>query len=108
MTFMPRPQHVDRPLLACLCLFLALLQILDLHSSLRAANAGRAETNPVILWAMPFVGFAPAVIVCKVTALAIIGAYHRVMSRANRKLQPVIVLAPVCAAYTVIVLNNYS
>jgi hypothetical protein len=101
-------QRAQRRLLAFLCIVLALLQVLDLHSTLRAADAGRSETNPLILWAVAHVGFTPAVIAFKAAALAVIGGYYLVVSHFNRLLLPSMSLIPVCAAYIAVVLNNYS
>ena len=91
-----------------LCLVLAGLQILDLHSTLQAASAGRSESNPAILWTIAHVGFVPAVIAFKAAALAAIGGYYLVVSNFNRMLLPSMSLIPVCAAYIAVVLNNYS
>lgn len=103
-----RAQHAERRPLVYLCLVLAVLQLFDLHSTLRAAGGGRSETNPFVLLAIARFGFTPAVILFKVVALAIIGAYYRVVSRFDRTLWPSVSLLPVCATYLAIVLNNYS
>jgi hypothetical protein len=85
-----------------------LLQVLDLHSTLRAAGAGRSETNPMILWMTSHVGFTAAVTACKAAALAIIGSYYAAVSNFNRMRWPAITLIPVCVIYLAVVLNNYS
>lgn len=104
----PTLQRSERRLLAFLCVALAFLQVLDLHSSLRAAEAGRTETNPIILWAIAHIGFGPSVFAFKTAALLILALYYRVVSGFNRLLWPAISLIPVCAAYIAVVLNNYS
>jgi len=104
----PTLQRSERRLLAFLCAALALLQVLDLHSSLHAAEAGRYETNPVILWVIAHVGFGPGVFAFKAFALFILALYYRVVSGFDRMLWPAISLIPVCAAYIAVVLNNYS
>lgn len=104
----PVLQRSERRLLAFMCILLALLQVLDLHSSLHAAGEGRSETNPLILWLVAHVGFSPAVVAFKTAALAVLAAYYHVVSGFNRMLWPSISLIPVCAAYVAVVLNNYS
>jgi hypothetical protein len=104
----PTLQRSERRLLAFLCVALAFLQVLDLHSSLRAADTGRSETNPMILWAIAHIGFGPGVFVFKASALLILALYYRVVSGFDRMLWPSISLIPVCAAYIAVVLNNYS
>lgn len=104
----PILQRSERQLLAFLCVALAFLQVLDLHSSLRAAESGRTETNPVILWAIAHIGFGPGVLTFKAAALLILAVYYRVVSGFDRMLWPAISLIPVCAAYIAVVLNNYS
>jgi hypothetical protein len=104
----PTLQRSERRLLAFLCVALALLQVLDLHSSLRAAATGRSETNPMILWAIAHIGFKPGVFAFKASAIVILAVYYRVVSSFDRMLWPSISLMPVCAAYAAVVLNNYS
>jgi hypothetical protein len=104
----PVLQRSERKLLAFLCIALALLQVMDLHSSLLAAEAGRSELNPVILWLIAHVGFGPGVFTFKAVVLIVLGLYYRVVSGFDRMLWPSISLIPVCAAYIAVVLNNYS
>ncbi|WP_371765557.1 DUF5658 family protein [Massilia sp.] len=104
----PVLQRSERKLLAFLCIALAVLQVMDLHSSLRAAQSGRSELNPVILWLIAHVGFGPGVFAFKAVVLIVLGLYYRVVSGFNRMLWPSISLIPVCAAYIAVVLNNYS
>jgi hypothetical protein len=101
-------QHSQRRLLAFLCTVLALLQILDLHSTLLAMQAGRSEANPVIFWLIGHIGAMPAVAAFKAAALGVLVGYYLVVSRFRRMLWPSISLIPVCAAYVAVVLNNYS
>ena len=102
-----RPERTGHRFLACLCLLLALLQVLDLHSTLRAAHEGRTETNPALLWVIARVGFTLALFISKMAAFAITGAYYVVVSSFSRTLWLSISLVPVCVAYIAIVLNNY-
>jgi hypothetical protein len=91
-----------------LCIALAILQVLDLHSTLLAMRAGRSETNPLILWLIGHAGSTPAVIALKVAALGVLVGYYRIVRHFRRILWPSISLIPVCAAYITVVLNNYS
>jgi hypothetical protein len=95
-------------LLAVLCILLAILQLADLHSSLLAASLGRTETNPAIVWLIAKVGFVPAVLCFKAGALLLLWIYFRAVSGFERVTLPVITMAPVCAAYFLVVVNNYS
>lgn len=104
----PVLQRSERKLLAFLCIALAVLQVMDLHSSIKAAAAGRSELNPVILWLIAHVGFGPGVFAFKSVVLVVVAMYYRVVSRFDRMLWPSISLIPVCAAYIAVVLNNYS
>lgn len=100
--------RVEHRLLTGLCCLLALLQLLDLHSSLRAAGRGRIETNPAVVWGICHFGLTWALIAFKATALAIICAYHTIVGSFDRVLWPSIALLVVCAIYGVVVINNYS
>jgi hypothetical protein len=100
-------QHAERRLLALLCAALALLQVLDLHSTHLAAQAGRSETNPFILALAANVGFMPAVAAFKAGSIAVIGAYYLVIRTFKRTFWPAVSLIPVCAAYVTVVFNNY-
>jgi hypothetical protein len=104
----PSLQRSERRLLAFLCIVLAVLQVLDLHSTLLAMQAGRSETNPLILWLIGQVGSTPAVVAFKATAVGVLVGYYLVVSRFRRMLWPSISLIPICAAYITVVLNNYS
>jgi hypothetical protein len=104
----PILQNAERRLLAFLCIVLALLQLLDLHSTLRAASAGRTEANPIILSLIDWLGFVPAVFLFKAGAVAVVGGYYAVVSQFHRMFWPSISLIPVCAAYLTVVFNNYS
>lgn len=104
----PTLQSAERRLLAFLCVVLAVLQILDLHSTLLAARLGRDELNPSILWLVSHLGFMPAVVAFKAMAVALITFYYLVVSTFKRMLWPAISLVPVCAAYVTVVINNYS
>jgi hypothetical protein len=99
---------VERRAFACLCLALVALQAFDLHSTLRAAAAGRSETNPLILWASAHLGFVPAVVALKTLAIAVIALYYLVVGRFQRTGLPAMSLVPVCAVYIAVVVNNYS
>jgi hypothetical protein len=98
----------ERRLLACLCIVLVLLQILDLHSTMRAYAAGRSETNPLILWLTGHLGLAPAVVLFKMCAATVIAGYYLVVSNFERTLWPSVSLIPVCAVYVTVIVNNYS
>lgn len=98
----------ERQLLAGLCILLALLQVFDWHSTLRAAGSGRGEINPLILGLAACIGFTAAVTAAKSAALVLIAAYYLVVSRFGRALWPSVSLVAVCVAYAAVVLNNYS
>lgn len=103
----PIPKQVERRVLAGLCIALAFLQLLDLHSSLHAAKMGRGETNPLILWAIGRIGFTHAIVAFKAASLAVLGIYYRVVRRFEQLLLPTLTLLPVCSAYVGVVLHNY-
>lgn len=107
-TLDPSLRLAERRLLAFLCTVLVVLQVFDLHSSLRAAEAGRSETNPLILWLIGHLGFVSAVVTFKAFAAAVVGGYYLVVSTFERMLWPSISLIPVCAVYITVVVNNYS
>jgi hypothetical protein len=104
----PSLQRSERRLLAFICIVLAFLQMLDLHSTLLAMQAGRSEANPLIFWLIGYFGSMPAMVACKAVALGVLVGYYLVVSRFRRMLWPSISLIPVCAAYVAVVLNNYS
>lgn len=107
-TLDPSLRLAEHRLLAFLCIVLVVLQAFDLHSTLRAADAGRTESNPLILWLTGHLGFVSAVIVFKAFAAAVIGGYYLVVSTFERMLWPSISLIPVCAVYITVVVNNYA
>lgn len=86
----------------------AVLQILDGHSTYLAIAQGRAEMNPLILWLASTVGLLLAVGIAKALALVITGFYFKVSQPYLSKKRLLVPLACVVAAYTVVVINNYS
>lgn len=101
-------QRHQRRILVVVCVVLALLQFLDLHSSLRAAAAGRSETNPLILWVIGYVGFTSAVVLFKCVALGLILVSYRVCLTLPHLSMPLTLLVSLCGVQSVVVLNNYS
>lgn len=103
-----RTQLKDRYAVGVLCLVLAVLQILDLHSSLHAAASGRTESNPLIRWTMSQIGFVPALVVFKLVALVCVGAYYMASRKLRWGWRSSRLLLVISLVYLAIVLNNYS
>jgi hypothetical protein len=89
-------------------LALAILQVLDFHSTVLAMQQGRDETNPLILSVAVHIGLLPAVSVFKIAALLLTVAYFYYAKGKRRGLFMSIPLYSVIFIYAVTVLNNYS
>ena len=87
---------------------IAMLQVLDWHSTFRALGQGREELNPAILWLAGYLGMAAAVIATKLVALVITAGYYRVSAPYHARNVLLMPLSLVALAYLVVVLNNYS
>lgn len=87
---------------------IAILQVLDWHSTFRALGQGREELNPAILWLAVHLGMAGAVTVVKLIALAITAGYFRLSTPYHARNRLLVPLTLVALAYLVVVLNNYS
>lgn len=89
-------------------LTLAILQVLDFHSTVLAMQQGRSETNPLILSVAGQIGLLPAVSVFKIVALLLTVAYFYYAKDKKRGFFIFIPLYSVICIYAVTVLNNYS
>lgn len=87
---------------------LAVLQVLDFHSTLLAMREGRSETNPLILSVAGHIGLLPAVSVFKIAALFLTVAYFYYARDKKRGFFMSIPLYSVIFIYAITVLNNYS
>lgn len=87
---------------------LAVLQVLDFHSTLLALRDGRSETNPLILSVAGYIGVIPAVSVFKIAALFLTAGYFYYARYKKRGFFMSIPLYVVIFIYAITVLNNYS
>lgn len=102
--FIPRARH----LIPALLISLALIQVLDIHSTLSADN-NHAEANRTINWLSQWLGFANAVYVMKaisVLALLILYKIWR-LSNGSHDREFIICLTLSSVVYGFIVANNY-
>ncbi len=92
-------------------LFLALtvLQLLDMHSTLIAAQ-GRVEQNSLIAWLAHHFGMEGVVPLIKILDLAIIGLFFSVWKKSHGTFnkQFFVCLTLIVSAYILVVMNNYN
>lgn len=89
------------------CVALVVLQVLDLHSSLRAREA--SEINHLVVRVAEIWGLPSALIAAKVVAIAGIACLTLIRHRFPRLEREVTVAATVAALfYTAVVFNNYG
>ncbi|MCC7005701.1 MAG: hypothetical protein IT497_03520 [Ottowia sp.] len=92
-----------------LFLSLAVLQLLDMHSTL-AAPQGRAEQNNFIAWLANNLGMELAVFLIKMLDLMVIGLFYGVWKKSHGifNKQFFVCLSLIVAAYVLVVTSNYS
>jgi hypothetical protein len=83
---------------------LIVLQGLDLHSTLRAVDAGHYEQNPVIRWSVEH----PAALISMKAAATAATIYVAEKIRKRYPKRAMIFMAAVNAAYAFIVVHNYN
>jgi hypothetical protein len=91
-------------LFAPLYMGLVATQALDVHSTLRALNAGHREANPMMRWATSH----PATLVSFKTAATIGTTFLLQRVRKEHPKRAVILLAAMDTAYAFVVAHNYS
>jgi hypothetical protein len=91
-----------------LFLFLLIVQIMDVHSTL-TAGGDRYETNRVINWISQWIGFAGAVCVIKIGSVSMLGFLYRVWRRSggSHDREFVLCLSLIAVFYSVVLANNY-
>lgn len=87
---------------------LAILQICDWHSTLRAIGHGRRELNPFILSAEPYIGLIAAVSLFKLMGLAVTAGYGAASREYRHRKRLKIPLYLLILIYGMTVINNYS
>lgn len=87
---------------------LAVLQMLDWHSTFAAIDAGRGEQNRMILSLAQIVGLKTAVSIFKACALGTVFVYARAALKRPYALGVVFMLPLLLFIYLAVVLSNYS
>lgn len=103
-------QHIRhaRNLIPALFLFLLVVQIADLHSTL-TAGVGHYETNRFINWMSQWIGFVAAVCAIKMCSAVVLSFLYRVwrLSNGSHNREFVLCLSLIAGFYSVVLANNY-
>jgi hypothetical protein len=83
---------------------LTALQALDVHSTLRAVDAGNYETNPLVRWGMDH----PVALISMKAAASAMTVYVAERIRAHHPKHATVFMAAVNAAYALVVVHNYN
>lgn len=87
---------------------IALLQIVDLHSTLTASTT-RDELNRLIVWISGFVGLPAAMVLFKLIDLAVVFSLFRIWRESEGRFNApfLFLLSMLCITYTFVVVSNY-
>jgi uncharacterized protein DUF5658 len=91
-------------LFASLYIGFAATQVLDVHSTLRALDAGHSEANPMMRWATS----RPAAFVALKSATTAGTLFVAERLRRHHPKSALLMMAAIDSAYAVVVANNYS
>lgn len=80
-------------------LLLIVLNILDIHTTIKILDNGGKELNPVMAWLIDKLGIEPALVASKALFLAPVGYYLPSL--------PVWLMAALIAVYVYVVSNNF-
>ena len=86
---------------------IAILQLLDWHSTFRALGKGAGEANPYILSLAKIVGLMPAVSLFKIIALLLTALYFSASRKHQFKKVLSVPLGIIAFFYSIVVYNNY-